>query len=556
MITKGIRLGDALINKGVITQEQLERTLMLQKKSKFTKKIGRILIDEGYITELELSHILAELLDIEFIDIYAQELNFKLIDRYPIHILENANAIPLHEDEEYIYVATSDPINYDALQALENIIISKPLKFLLAFDEHLHHMLQRVKIIQNTKSIATEVIKETSNENYESYNEQSAVVRLIKLILTDAIIRNASDIHIEPNAYEVSVRCRVDGILEEIFVFELAVYAALSSRIKIMGNLDISERRKAQDGRFSMEINDSQYDFRLSTTPTYFGESIVMRILDQQKILLQLQDLGLDDENLALFEDLIKSPYGIILLTGPTGSGKTTTLYAALNEIKSIKNKILTVEDPIEYQIPLVQQVQTNDKIGFTFLSALKSFLRQDPDVIMVGEIRDIETLNTAVQASLTGHLVFSTLHTNDAPSSISRMVQMGLEPYLISDALLAVVTQRLVRKNCKHCQEEHKPHIKLLEHVKEYLPDEYVFYKGKGCHRCNMSGYSGRIMIVEILKVNDRISQLISENKNKFEISKAAQEDGVFTPMVKDGLKKALSGLTSLEEIIRVTKG
>ena len=556
MINKGLRLGDALINKGIITQEQLNYTLELQKKSNFTKKIGGILIDEGYITELELSHILAELLDIEFIDIYAQELNFKLIDRYPIHILENANAIPLYEDDDYIYVATSDPINYDALQALENIIISKPLKLLLAFDEHLHHMLQRVKIIQNTKTIAAEVIKETSNEDYESYNEQSAVVRLIKLILTDAIIRKASDVHIEPNAYEVSVRCRVDGILEEIFVFELAVYAALSSRIKIMGNLDISERRKAQDGRFGMVINDSQYDFRLSTTPTYFGESIVMRILDQQKILLQLQDLGLEDENLIIFEDLIKSPYGIILLTGPTGSGKTTTLYAALNEIKSIKNKILTVEDPIEYQIPLVQQVQTNDKIGFTFLSALKSFLRQDPDVIMVGEIRDIETLNTAVQASLTGHLVFSTLHTNDAPSSISRMIQMGLEPYLIADSLLAVVTQRLVRKNCQYCKEEYKPHVKLLEHVKRYLPDNAVFYKGKGCHRCNMTGYSGRIMIVEILKINDRVSQLISENKSKFEISKVAQEDGVFTLMVKDGLKKALNGLTSLEEVVRVTKG
>ena len=556
MATKTFRLGDALIAKGVITQEQLEHVLHLQKKLNFAKKLGRILIDEGYVTELELSHILAELLNIEFIDIYAQELNFKLIDRYPLYVLENANAIPLHEDDDYIYVATSDPLNYDALQTLENIIISKPVKLLLAFDEHLHHMLQRVKIIQSTKSIAAEVIKETSNDNYESYNEQSAVVRLIKLILTDAIIRKASDVHIEPNAYEVSVRCRVDGVLEEIFVFELAIYNAISSRIKIMGNLDISEKRKAQDGRFGMVINDSQYDFRLSTTPTYFGESIVMRILDQQKILMQLEDLGLEDENLRVFEDLIKSPYGIILLTGPTGSGKTTTLYAALNEIKSIKNKILTVEDPIEYQIPLVQQVQTNDKIGFDFLSALKSFLRQDPDVIMIGEIRDIETLNTAVQASLTGHLVFSTLHTNDAPSSISRMVQMGLEPYLIADSLLAVVTQRLVRRNCQYCKEEYKPHVKLLDHVKKYLPESPIFYKGKGCHRCNMSGYSGRVMIVEILRINDRISQLISENKNKFEISKAAQEDGIFTPMIKDGLKKALEGLTSLEEVARVTRG
>ncbi len=556
MIKQVVRLGDLLIDKGLITQEQLMHVLSLQKESNFTKKLGELLIQEGYVTYKEIARELSAQLNIEFIDIYGEELDFKLISRYPMHVLENAEAIPLREDEEYIYIATSNPLNYDALEALEHIVIAKPIKLFLALDEDVRNIFQRIEIIQNTKTIAEEVKREISDETYKSDSDESAVMRLITLIIKDAIMRNASDIHIEPDAREVSVRCRVDGILHEIFVFELAIYNAIASRIKILGNLDISERRKAQDGRFSMEIDKGFYDFRLSTTPTFFGESIVMRILDQQKILLKLIDLGLEDENLSVFENIINSPFGIVLITGPTGSGKTTTLYAALNEIKSLENKILTVEDPIEYQLPLVQQVQVNEKVGFSFFAALKSFLRQDPDVIMVGEIRDMETLNAAAQASLTGHLVFSTLHTNDAPSAISRMVQMGLEPYLIADSLLAVVAQRLVRKNCEYCKVEYKPHKNLLAKVAPYVGANPLFYKGKGCPKCNMSGYNGRLMIVEILQISDTISLMISNNASKFEIAKVAQEEGMFTPMVADGVKKALQGIIPLEEVMRVTKG
>ncbi|MEA1982078.1 MAG: ATPase, T2SS/T4P/T4SS family [Campylobacterota bacterium] len=556
MIKQKLRLGDLLIEKNIITEKNLMHALKLQKESDFTKKLGEILIQEGYTTQKEMARELSAQLKIEFIDIYGEELNFKLIEKYPIHMLEKSEAIPIKEDAEYIYFATSNPLNYDALEALEHIDISKPIKLFLAFDDDIRQIFSRLEIIQSTKSIAEEVKKEISQDHYKSDSDESAVMRLISIILKDAIIRNASDIHIEPDGHEVSVRCRIDGVLQEIFVFDLAIYNAISSRIKILGNLDISEKRKAQDGRFSMTVNKGNYDFRLSTTPTFFGESIVMRILDQQKILLKLVDLGLENENLEVFEDIITSPHGIVLITGPTGSGKTTTLYAALNEIKSIKNKVLTVEDPIEYQLPLVQQVQVNDKVGFTFFSALKSFLRQDPDVIMVGEIRDIETLNAAAQASLTGHLVFSTLHTNDAVSAISRMVQMGLEPYLIADSLLAIVAQRLVRKNCTYCKEEYHPHVKLLTQVRDHLPENPIFYKSKGCTKCGMSGYSGRIMIVEILKVNDKISQMISGNASKFEIAKVAQEEGLFRPMVGDGVKKALQGVIPLEEVMRVTKG
>ena len=555
MIKQVLRLGDLLVEKGLITNDQLRHALSLQKESNFSKKLGEVLIEEGYITYKEIARELSAQLNIEFIDIYGEELDFKLIGRYPSHILENAEAIPIREDSEYVYIATSNPLNYDALEALERVNMSKPLKLYLALDEDVRNIFQRIDIIQSTKAIAEEVKREISDDSYKSESDESAVMKLIGLIIQDAIVRNASDIHIEPDAHEVSVRCRVDGVLHEIFVFELVIYNALASRIKILGNLDISERRKAQDGRFEMRVNNGVYDFRLSTTPTLFGESIVMRILDQQKILLKLNDLGLENENLANFESIIQSPFGIVLITGPTGSGKTTTLYAALNEIKSLENKILTVEDPIEYQLPLVQQVQVNERVGFTFFNALKSFLRQDPDIIMVGEIRDIETLNAAAQASLTGHLVFSTLHTNDAPSAISRMVQMGLEPYLIADSLLAVVAQRLVRRNCIHCNTVYKPQKSIIRQIEEFIPQDAVFHKGKGCPKCNMTGYSGRVMILEILQINDKISQLISTNANKFEIAKMAKEEGMFTPMLQDGINKALQGIIPLEEVMRVTR-
>jgi type II secretory ATPase GspE/PulE/Tfp pilus assembly ATPase PilB-like protein len=380
-------------------------------------------------------------------------------------------------------------------------------------------------------------------------------MQLIELIVKDAVHRHGSDLHIEPNMRSMSVRTRVDGILQETFVFDLDIYTALNSRIKLLGNIDISERRKAQDGRFSLEVEGNKYDFRLSTTPTMFGESIVIRILDQQKILLKLHELGFEGKNLELFNKIIHSPFGIVLITGPTGSGKTTTLYAALNEIKSIENKVLTIEDPIEYQLPLVQQVQVNERVGFGFLEALKSFLRQDPDIILVGEIRDFETLNAAAQASLTGHLVFSTLHTNDASSSIGRMIQMGLRPYLIADSLVGIVAQRLVRRICQNCKIEIKPHKSLLHKVEYLIGEDAKFYAGKGCHKCSNTGYFGRLLISEILVVNEAIEKLISEESSKYDIVHYAQEHDGFEPMIVDGLNKVLRGITTLDEILRVTK-
>lgn len=556
MIRQQVRLGDLLIEEGLITNEQLMYALGVQKESNFTKKLGEVFISEGLVSHKEMSLVLSKQLGLEFIDLYGQKIDFSTLSRYSIPLLQAAQAIPFKEDEDYVYIATADPLNYDALEALERNIATKPLKIYLSFKQDVNHLFDRLEIIKKTQVIAAEVKREINNEGAKgAEGEASAVMQLINLIIKDAILRRASDLHIEPELRSMSVRARVDGLLQETFVFDLDIYTALTSRIKLLGNLDISERRKAQDGRFSLEISSGSYDFRLSTTPTLFGESIVMRILDQQKILLKLHELGFEEGNLEKFESIIESPYGIVLITGPTGSGKTTTLYAALNEIKGIDNKVLTIEDPIEYQLPLVQQVQVNERIGFGFSEALRSFLRQDPDIILVGEIRDFETLNSAAQASLTGHLVFSTLHTNDAPSAIGRMVQMGLQPYLIADSLVGVVAQRLVRKICPDCKTEIKPHKNQLKRIEQWAGEEMQFYAGQGCAKCSNTGYMGRILISEILIVDESIAKMVADGASKYDISRYAQDYANFEPMIIDGLSKVRRGITTLDEVLRVAK-
>lgn len=555
MIRQQVRLGDLLIQEHLITEEQLFHALKLQKNSNFEKKLGEVLIDEGLVSHKEVAVVLSKQLNLDFVDLYGEQLNFNSLKKYNLPRMQAAQAIPFKEDEEFLHVATSDPLNYDALEALEHTIVTKPLKLYIALKDDIGHFFGRLEIANKTQSIALEVKKEMQSQGLKTEDESSAIMKLIFLIIQDAILRGSSDIHIEPDVKHMSVRVRVDGILVETFVFDLEVYNALSSRIKLLGNLDISERRKAQDGRFGLKVSGGNYDFRLSTTPTMFGESIVMRILDQQKILLKLHQLGFENRNLEIFDKVIQSPFGIVLITGPTGSGKTTTLYAALNEVKSLENKVMTIEDPIEYQLPLVQQVQINEKIGFSFFEALRSFLRQDPDIILVGEIRDLETLNAAAQASLTGHLVFSTLHTNDAPSAIGRMVQMGLQPYLIADSMVAIVAQRLVRKICVHCKTEKKPHKNILKRLENFIPENAKFYVGKGCIKCSNTGYSGRILISEILQISEDIAKMIALGESKYAIAKYAKEKEGFEPMILDGIHKALSGTTTLEEVLRVTK-
>jgi len=557
MIKQNIRTGDLLVEEKLITEQKLTQILHKQKEYKergIFKKLGELLIEEGVVSEKQLDLVLAKQLNLDFVDLYGEKIDYKLIDSFPIQLIKNTRIIPFKETEDYIFIATSDPLDYDSLELVERRIISKPIKIFIAMKQDILHIIDRLEREKQT-SILVENIKRELNAGMEVIEaENTAIAQLLNLVLKTAIKQSASDIHIEPGNYEFTVRVRVDGVLKELFSFENDIYSAFISKIKLLSNLDISEKRKSQDSRFSKKMDNLLFDFRVSTTPTLLGESIVMRILDQQKILLKVQELGMNHENFAKFEKLIYSPFGIVFVTGPTGSGKTTTLYAALNEVKSMENKVITVEDPVEYQIPLVQQIQINQKLGYGFANALRTILRQDPDIVMVGEVRDTETLNAAIQASLTGHLVLATLHTNDAISAVTRMVQMGAQNFLVADSLIGVVAQRLVRKICPYCKTESKPSIDTFQRLAHYFPADTVFYKGEGCKKCNMTGYLGREMISEVLTIDDEISAMINENKSKLEILSKAKSKGHKT-LVDDAVLKVISGLTTVEELLRVVR-
>ena len=411
-----------------------------------------------------------------------------------------------------------------------------------------------MELNESVSSLIAQIRQEISSTSTDDGGESSGILRLIETILKTAISSRASDIHIESSEKNCIVRCRIDGMLAEIFVLDKDIYPPLVSRLKMLSNLDIAEHRKPQDGRFSVQVLGRDYDFRISTLPVIHGESVVMRILDKTKAIIKLSELGMLEDNLAKFSRLTRTPYGMILVTGPTGSGKTTTLYAALNDIKSVEKKMITVEDPVEYQMDMIQQVHVNEKAGLTFASSLRSILRQDPDIVMIGEIRDQETLRIAIQAALTGHLVFSTLHTNDAISAVARVVEMGIEPYLVSGSLIGVEAQRLVRKLCPHCKQKITLTPMQLEHIIHLIPDDFTFYAPVGCEKCSQTGYLGREMISEILPISDKISSLIAKNATKEELTSTALAEG-FKDFFTDGIRRAAMGITSIPEVYRVAK-
>ena len=553
MIKQKIRLGDLLISQNIITEEELLKALEKQKEYRNTgvnKKLGEILIELGFATEKQILEALSKQLGFPFVDLYGEKIDYDLLSSFPLNLIEKHNIIPFKKDDENIYVATADPLDYDSLELIEKFS-PKPLKVFIALSKDIQIIIERLKISISTHELINKVKKELKSGGSENV---SAIDELLDLILEKAIKDRATDVHIEPLRYNFSVRARTDGVLKELFSFEKEIYFPLVSKIKLLSNMDISEKRKPQDGRFTKNYHSNIYDFRVSTTPTLHGESVVLRILDQEKILLRMTELGMSEYNLERFEKLIHSPYGIVFVTGPTGSGKTTTLYAALNEIKGVDKKIITVEDPVEYEIPLIQQIPVNSKIGVTFATALRSILRQDPDIIMIGEVRDKETLESAIQASLTGHLVLATLHTNDAPSAVTRMIQMGAKNYMVADSLIGVVAQRLVRKICPYCKSEYTPSKEELAMIKPFLHEEITFYKGAGCKECGFTGYIGREMISEVLPINEKLSHFIAINKDKTEIVAAAKEYG-FVSMVEDGINKIKAGVTTLDEILRVVK-
>jgi len=554
-----IRLGDLLVERGLITEPQVGEILAAQKESGGLKKFGEIVVEKDYVDEETLLKTLADQLKIPYYEAGAHEFELKVARNLQLNVMKRYNAVPISETDDTIEVVFSDPLDFDAQDAIQRMLPGKPISPAITARAEVEKIINRIEILDSLQDTIEDVRREINQSGMgglDNGTQDSAIMRLFQIILTNSIRKKASDIHIEPTETECHIRARIDGFLQEIFVFDADIYPPLASRIKLTANLDIAERRKPQDGRFSMTVDENEYDFRLSTLPIMGGESIVMRILDKSKVLIELDAIGFSQGNTSKFRKAMQAPYGIIFVTGPTGSGKTTTLYAGLNEIKNEDTKIITVEDPVEYQMNLIQQVQTNEKVGLSFANALRSILRQDPDIVMIGESRDLETLSIAVQAALTGHLVFTTLHTNDAISAVTRIVDMGIEPFLVANAMVAVQAQRLLRRVCPYCKTEAFLPEAMINQIFPLLPQGVKpnFVKGLGCKKCNKTGYLGRTIISEVFEVNDSVASMITNGATKQEILQAAEESG-FESMFIDGVRKAAEGVTTIEEVMRVAK-
>jgi general secretion pathway protein E/type IV pilus assembly protein PilB len=542
-------VGEHLVQQGIITPEQLNYALKVKQKYP-TKKLLDILYDLHYISKDTFLKELSKELNIKYVS-NLDKIRLKDI-KVPVNILKQTRAVPIDVRYDRVLIASENPLDWNAQAYFKRLYPDKKLEFVLAHKEDINRVLKLIENREQINKIKLDIKKELKGE--EVTGEESAVMRLIQFIIKYSIEKKASDIHIEPDNEGAEVRIRIFGTLYEQWDFDESIYNAINSRIKLEAGMDVSEKRKPQDGSFSMIIDGNQFDFRVSTLPTVWGESIVIRILDKRNILKKLDDIGISDKNLKLLRKGLSKPNGIFLVTGPTGSGKSTTLYASLNEIAGIEKKVITVEDPVEYKLRGIQQVQVNPKTGLTFAGALRSILRQDPDIIMIGEIRDIETLEIAIKAALTGHLVLSTLHTNDAVSAVSRMIDMGAEPYLVAAALIGVEAQRLVKTNCPYCKEPYKPSDAYLEPIRHFLPPDTVFYRGKGCEKCNMTGFAGRTLITEIFLADEKFESMVAKNKDRTELLEYLKSKG-FKNMFLDGLVKAINGITPLEEVYKVAK-
>ncbi len=577
-----VKLIEMMLDEKLITKDAISTLVKSRppKKISFANLIAENMIDlhsveiflakkirQGTITLRHLEKIegiditpileeVAKSLHVEYIDMDEVEIDMKLFSRLPYQQLIKYNIIPIEENDLNVLIVFDDPLDMIAQDTIQRLFPKKPIKIAIAKPKQIHQHLQRLEINESIKGLIADIRKDLSQDEKddEEDGESPAVLKLIDIIIRSAIYIGASDIHIEATEKSCIIRERVDGMLRQSFIFDRDIFGPLSSRMKLLSNLDIAEKRKPQDGRFSTTVSKKDFDFRVSTLPTIFGESIVLRILDKSKAMIKLEAAGMSKFCYDRFSESIKVPYGIVLVTGPTGSGKTTTLYGALNAIKDVKDKIITVEDPVEYQMTGLQQVQVRASIGLSFADALRSILRQDPDKIMIGEIRDKETLRIAIQAALTGHLVLSTLHTNDAISAVTRILDMGIEEYLVSGALVAIQAQRLVRKICLHCKREVDLPESLLKDVKQYLPENPQFYEGEGCKECGHSGYAGREMISEVLTISETFSRMIARNASKEDMTRQAIEEG-FVNMFEDGVRKALEGKTTIKEIYRVAR-
>ena len=554
---KETRVGDLLLQKGIITKEQLEQALEEQKKTH--EKLGQILIQHGVISPATLSQILSSQSNIPSINIEEFSIDPNIVSLLPEQFIRDNFIIPLRKTDDTLEVACVPPINPEVLENAKLITGLRIRPYLITENE----FEQTLNRIYNLKTRAEKVISALGGaeqrENVipiipETATEDRSVVGLVNSILSDAISQNASDVHLDPSQFNTKVRYRIDGIMYNSISIPKEIADSVISRIKVSAGMDIAERRRPQDGHFSAQYRNEFYDFRVSSIGTSYGEKLTIRILSKQKMLMPMERLGMLPEQFEVFKQLIKMPYGIILVTGPTGSGKTTTLYSALSTLNTGTETIITLEDPVEYNIPGITQIQINEEAGITFASGLRSILRLDPNIIMVGEIRDLETAKIAVEASLTGHLVLASIHTNDTASTPVRLLNLGLEPYLIASSLIGVVAQRLVRVICPNCKESYTPTEKEAKTLKAGLNVEKVdkLYHGKGCALCNFTGFKGRTGIFEILRIDRTLRGLIQQSASYDEIKEYSVRNGMIT-MRNAGLRKALSGVTTLSEVERV---
>ena len=554
-----MRLGDLLIKQNVLTEEELKKALELQKGS--GKKIGEVLVDNGFITEEMIVRALQMQLGLKVVQLAGVTIPKEVRGLVSVDLLKKYTCIPFELDPynaNILHLAMADPMDMMAIDDI-SIVTNLQVEPYIATTRDIRTAIDRWYGASETLDAARRFTKEREQLRGNTGEEPGAdvsdapIVQLVRSLLEQAIRQRASDVHIEALESKVRVRYRIDGALYEKMVYDNSLLPAISTRIKIMGGMDISEKRKPQDGRMTIMVDRQEYDIRISSVPTVHGEKIVMRISSKLSLTKNKKELGLAPDELKRFDHMLSAPYGIIFVTGPTGSGKSTTLYTALSELNKEAVNIVTVEDPVEADIEGINQIQVNNKVNLTFASALRSILRQDPDIIMIGEIRDRETAGIAVQASITGHLVVSTLHTNNAAGTLNRMADMGVERYLIADSVVGVIAQRLVRKLCPHCRKKRLATEEEKRLLKQDTYKEMEIYEPTGCDLCNHTGYFGRTGVFEIMEVNEEIRDLIAEGGSSEKLENAARRAGMCT-LHDNGIRYVLEGITSIEEMLKVS--
>ncbi|WP_418792320.1 type II secretion system ATPase GspE [Phosphitispora sp. TUW77] len=551
------RLGEILREDNLLTEAQLQDALEKQKET--NERLGKILVNMGFVDEETVLKVLEAKLGIPVINISRRNLDPEVVKAIPEHIAQKYKVIPVEKEGDKLILAMADPLNVLAVDDVR-ITTGCDVELAIASENEIDNAIASyygkdtiIKMVEGLPEDLGLDFNEGGLEQLREIVEDAPMVKLVNSLITQAVGSRASDVHVEPREKDLLVRYRIDGVMSEVTRFPKRMQAPIISRLKIMADLDIAERRVPQDGRIQMKIDNKDIDFRVSTLPTIFGEKVVLRILDKSRGLMHLQELGMLPEILKKFRTVITHPYGIILVTGPTGSGKTTTLYSVLSDINTPEKNIITLEDPVEYTLDGINQVQLNIKAGLTFAGGLRSVLRQDPDIIMVGEIRDAETAKIAIQSAMTGHLVLSTLHTNTASATLARLMEMGIEPFLVASSVVGIVAQRLVRRLCPECKEPYEPSEMVAQKlgIRAKPGEQLILFQPKGCPVCSNTGFRGRLALQEVLFMSSGVKDLVTNKASADQIETVAVEEGMMT-LRQDGLRKVVLGLTSLEEVMR----